>query len=122
MHRIKNSFIDLANPVGPCQQSAYGEVEDYLVTIGAGTLNSEENTLKANLVMYPNPARDTLFFSANNILLNSVNIYDLSGRKIISKVFTNTDYQLDISSLSAANYFVFIYSDTGEVVKRLIKN
>ena len=58
----------------------------------------------------------------NNILLNSVNIYDLSGRKIISKVFTNTDYQLDISSLSAANYFVFIYSDTGEVVKRLIKN
>ena len=120
--RIKNSFIDLARSVEPCKQSAYGEVEDYLVTIGTGTLNSEEDTLNSNLVMYPNPARDTLFFSANNILLSSVDIYDLSGRKIISKAFTNTDYQLDISSLSAANYFVFIYSDTGEVVKRLIKN
>ena len=120
--RIKNSFIPLDNPVGPCFQSVYGEVEDYLVTIGASVLSIKEETLNANLVMYPNPTSDTLFFSVNNMIINSIDIYDLTGKKIISKTFTNSDYQLDISSLSSANYFLFIYSNTGEVVKHLIKN
>ena len=120
--RIKNSFIPLDNPVGPCFQSVYGEVEDYLVTIGASVLSIKEETLNANLVMYPNPTSDTLFFSVNNMIINSIDIYDLTGKKIISKTFTNSDYQLDISSLSSANYFLFIYSNTGEVVKHLFKN
>ena len=78
-------------------------------SISDNTAGIDDETLNTNFVMYPNPSHDMLFFSTNEKRLNFVEVYDLSGRKIISKTFTNTNYQIDVSSLKNASYFVFIY-------------
>jgi len=54
--------------------------------------------------------------------LISVEVFDIRGRKITSTmVNSQNSYQLDMSALESAVYFVKISTNVGEIIKRVMK-
>src|SRR5450432_1537109 len=79
----------------PCATYTYGEVEDYIVVItGNAALSAEINSdfkniseeITGNFRLYPNPVKDnlTVKFTGNSNGNVKVNVYNLSGQKVIS--------------------------------------
>ena len=75
-----------------------------------------------NIYLYPNPAQSQItIVSLENVVYN-VKIYDIRGRQVLVSSFLNQgNYQIDISNLEAAFYFVEINTNTGSIIKRIIK-
>ena len=55
--------------------------------------------------MFPNPASNQLKISAQEAI-SSVNVFDVSGRKVKSFTINNTNITLDISDLSEGVYLI----------------
>ena len=73
--------------------------------------------------IYPNPASDNLFFKLKSqITINNpifVDIYDIAGKKIISKKITSNN--LNISSLENGVYVLFMSIDSAKYTKKFVK-
>ena len=82
---------------------------------------SQDNFLKQDLVIYPNPVKDRLFIESPNMALEQVNIYDLSGRLVFEQknIF---DDNLNISHLESGVYILKIKTSVGFVQRKLIIN
>lgn len=76
-------------------------------------------TFKKNTVtLWPNPVKDVLTLDVgNDISLKSIAIFDTNGR-MIANTFLNT---VDISDVSSGIYFAQIETDSGTIVKKIIK-
>ncbi len=75
------------------------------------------------LIMYPNPASNRVMLrNPQKTDLNTVSIYDLSGRIVKFKDLSNmeTEIGIDISNLKAAVYMVIIKNDYEQITKQLI--
>ena len=72
---------------------------------------------KNNVLVYPNPAKDVLNLSLNDV--SRVEIYDLMGRIILSE--TNPDSELNVSLLQQGVYFVKIFTDNESHSVKFIK-
>ncbi len=83
-------------------------------------LNVEEfNSESVNL--FPNPAKDKLEITSNQIITNLI-LIDINGRVLKSIAISNNDYSLDISSLSKGVYFLEVESGASKSTKKFIKN
>ena len=83
-------------------------------------LNVEEfNPESINL--FPNPAKDNLEITSNQIITNLI-LIDINGRVLKSIAISNRDYNLDISSLSKGVYFLEVESGVSKSTKKFIKN
>ena len=71
--------------------------------------------------MYPNPTAGTLFISSSNVQINSVEIYDLSGRSVREFTLNAMEANIQLPELPASVYFVKIETDMGSSIKRLVK-
>lgn len=69
---------------------------------------------------FPNPATDHITVNANSII-NSVQLYDMQGRVLVSKNSNTTQATLDISGYSNGVYFLKVNSANGEKTKKIIK-
>ena len=73
--------------------------------------------------IYPNPASDNLFFKLKSqITINNpifVDIYDIAGKKIISKKITSNN--LNISSLENGVYVLFLSINSTKYTKKFVK-
>ena len=74
--------------------------------------------------MYPNPVNSIVTISnKENIVLNSISISDINGRTVKQMSFDNVDsVQLNVSDLGSGIYFMNIATDSGNAVKKFIKN
>ena len=82
---------------------------------------------KSNLVIYPNPAKESLTINAKHLKgdmhLQNIIIYDVYGRKVSRTfVFDNnkqesSSYTIDISTLQKGIYFIKIESITKKFIK-----
>ncbi|MEM7085250.1 MAG: HYR domain-containing protein [Bacteroidota bacterium] len=76
------------------------------------------------LVLYPNPATNTVFLSNPQTLnLNDMQIFDLTGRLIqtIQLEGMDTEKAIDITHLASATYVVIVTGEDGQIKKQLIK-
>lgn len=93
---------------------------DVMIVLGV-----EDNALSnSNITLYPNPATKELFLSnPNQIALENVSIYDLTGRLIKSVGLNDmgSEVRMDISELATATYMVVIKSQNDLITKQLIK-
>lgn len=82
------------------------------------TLNTstfEENELN----MYPNPATNIIAFSKD---INTIEIYTISGQKVMEKTSLNANENISVSSLTKGIYMVVCTSKEGNTsYKKLIK-
>jgi len=75
-----------------------------------------------NIYLYPNPAQSQITIVSSENVVYNVKIYDIRGRQVLVSSFLNQgNYQIDISNLEAAFYFVEINTNTGSIIKRIIK-
>jgi hypothetical protein len=94
----------------------------FKVVFENGALGTNDATLQA-VSLYPNPTQNTVTIVSPQTAVKSATVYDLRGRKVSEVDFSNTtSYQVDLSNLEAAVYFVNILTDNGVVNKRVIKN
>jgi M6 family metalloprotease-like protein len=72
---------------------------------------------KKDALVYPNPVKDVLNLSLYDV--NRVEIYDLSGRLILSENYP--DSELNVSSLQQGTYLVKIFTDNECYSEKFIK-
>lgn len=107
---------------------------NYEFTSGKGTFNNRftlqfvYETLgvtpnKLDLIsIYPNPTQNIVNIVSPQVEITSVEVYDVRGRKVEQVSYnSSTNYQLDLSKLDSALYFIKINSIEDSVIKRIIK-
>ncbi len=82
------------------------------------TTKSFDNKLNANI--YPNPVKNgKLFVETNSLGVNNINIYNVLGRKVLTKKATSTD-QIDVSSLRSGIYVLTITSNNKSLTRKIV--
>jgi len=87
-------------------------------------VNKIEKHNIADIQIFPNPTTGELRIDNGQLTIQSVDIYDVFGRKKSSNhlITTSSNHLIDISHLSAGIYFVRITTETEIVTKKIIKH
>ena len=86
-----------------------------------GVLGTNDNLLET-VSVYPNPTQNIVTIVSPQTIVTSAAVYDIRGRIVSEVNFSNqTNYQIDLSSMEAALYFIDIVTESGTVNKRVIK-
>lgn len=100
---------------------------DYNYPIDTGMANTTFQALSTgefvtdNLInVYPNPAVNFVTINSDTTI-NSIQLYDVQGRLLQTKIENQTEVTFDISNQSSGIYFFKIQSDNGVKVVKLIK-
>uniref|UniRef100_UPI00375224C1 T9SS type A sorting domain-containing protein n=1 Tax=Flavobacterium sp. TaxID=239 RepID=UPI00375224C1 len=100
---------------------------DYNFPIDTGMANTTFQSLnnssfeKDNSIsVYPNPANSIVNIKANSNL-KSIELYDVQGRILQTKLVNVTNEIIDISNQSNGIYFLKITSDDGVKVEQIVK-
>lgn len=73
--------------------------------------------------VYPNPVKDILNISAKETIeVTSINIYNMLGQLVLVIPNAQNTSSVDVSGLTAGNYFIKINSDKGTANTKFIKN
>jgi PIN domain nuclease of toxin-antitoxin system len=80
-------------------------------------LNQYEN---ASVFVSPNPVKNVLNISAKDNI-SSVQLFDIQGRLLQTKLENNTVSFIDLSEKSSGIYFVKVFTDKGLKVQKIIK-
>jgi hypothetical protein len=73
----------------------------------------------SGIVVYPNPTRGELIVNSYELIVMSVEVFDIFGRR--QKAESRKDNVCDISHLPTGMYFVRITTDAGVVVRKIVK-
>lgn len=90
----------------------YAIFKDYPLSINDANF---ENTF----AVFPNPVSDQLFISSENIQIEKISIYSISGREIL--LLETNEKSIDVSNLSEGIYFLEVTSLEGKNIKKFIK-
>lgn len=72
------------------------------------------------IVVYPNPASEFLWVGSDTSFpIESYNIYDTSGRLIMSKTYDLNEKKIDVSALSSGVYLLKLFNSDAEVTKKI---
>ncbi|WP_298421906.1 T9SS type A sorting domain-containing protein [uncultured Kordia sp.] len=71
---------------------------------------------------YPNPTNDSWNVVTDNVKINAIEVYDISGRQVTTMTPNAFTATIDGSSLKAGIYFAKIQSDKGSSSIKLVKN
>ncbi len=71
--------------------------------------------------MYPNPATNFLNISAQNTI-NSVEIFNILGQKVISMSVEDTSASINISNLNTGIYLIKYVINNRTSTKKFVKN
>jgi hypothetical protein len=86
-----------------------------------GTTGINENLIDAGAIkLYPNPNNGRFFLDIGDYTVQSVSVFDVSGRQISTTSFQNKNIIEVSENLLPGIYFVHIQSDDGNAVKRVI--
>lgn len=84
------------------------------------TVGLEENLLKENIKIFPNPVAEILFIQANeNVSIKQIELFDAEGNQIIHTSFTP---QIDVSQYSKGIYTLRIETDKGILTQQFVIN
>jgi len=92
------------------------QVDDFKVT--ATEILAVNDINKSSLSVYPNPTSDFLTISGSK--LESVEIYDATGKRIKSGI-VEADNRLDVRNLSAGQYILKVKSENATTSHKFIK-
>ncbi len=102
-------------------KSEQGAYNNRFVLLFKSTVLGNTETELQNISLVPNPTTGIVSIISPKININSVEVYDIRGRKLMLQDYKKDQYQLDISALQAAIYFVKINTQQGTLTKRIIK-
>lgn len=85
------------------------------ITVTAGTVTGIDGVNEANVSIFPNPANDMVTVNAEG--LNSVEVYDMSGRKVL----TSNSSNINMSELSNGVYMFRVMTENGTSTIKVVK-
>ncbi len=89
-------------------------------SIDLTVLSTQDNSLNTqDLVLYPNPAKNTIAIESASLNIESVSVYTQTGKLVLQA--TNNLQSLDISMLSSGVHMLKIETNKGTYFKRLLK-
>jgi hypothetical protein len=95
--------------------------ERFTVLFEEESILGDHETVLEQIVLFPNPTRDILNI-VSPLPIERISLYDIRGREILIQEFTHQgSYQLDLTELDTAMYFVQIDTDQGSITKRVTK-
>lgn len=83
-------------------------------------LGIDEYNIDSSISIYPNPSHDIVNIEASSVI-NSVQVYDIQGRLLMSHLVSDLKATVDISDKANGIYFFKINSDKGIKVEKMIK-
>ena len=95
-------------PDDACEETTYGETEDYRVNI-VESLGFDDIQID-NISVYPNPVSNLLNVNTGSNNNLSYSIFNIMGQSISSGKLTAVDNRIDFSQLSKGVYFFNIYN------------
>jgi hypothetical protein len=111
--QIRQIIIQIAGP------EAFGPFYVDNIYFHKNTLGVDDFTT-SNFKVYPNPSTDRWNVSSNAVV-NSVAVYDILGKQVISLSPNTTEVAIDASSLTPGMYFAEIKGVSGSKTVKLIK-
>ncbi len=70
-----------------------------------------------NIEIFPNPSTGSIIIKNDNSIIETIHLYNIQGKEIISKIVQQKEYKLDVCSLSAGVYIVQGIMQNGEVFR-----
>ncbi|MFY7666115.1 T9SS type A sorting domain-containing protein [Flavobacterium sp.] len=84
---------------------------------------SVNQPLNELLQIYPNPAKTQVFFNLPSETIESIEIYDLTGKCVVKKSVNDRQFELNTANLSRGFYLVKVRTTSGiELSKKLAIN
>ncbi|MCB0456818.1 MAG: M4 family metallopeptidase [Flavobacteriaceae bacterium] len=80
-----------------------------------------EDTVMETVSIFPNPTDGELTIISPNMNIESVAIYDLQGREMMTSTEVGKSVKINIESLQTSVYFVTIKTEIGTITKRVVK-
>ncbi|MBX2971672.1 MAG: zinc-dependent metalloprotease [Flavobacteriales bacterium] len=104
--RVRGGFLLASEPapMDPCHPYAYGETEDYQVTIQFGTRINGSS--EAGLGLWPNPASGLVTVHLPSEGPARTEVVDMQGRTVIQGSLTGPTTSFDVSGLASGYYLV----------------
>lgn len=87
------------------------------------TLNSDLFSMQ-EIKLFPNPANEQLNIQLPSVISNiDYQIFDLSGKRIISGTFQNLENSIDVNSFNQGTYLLYLsHPEMGSLTKLWVKN
>lgn len=83
-------------------------------------LNSAESS-EDSCNIYPTPTEEMLYVEISDLGLKEIEIYNIEGKKYLSKVYSGQKFSIDVSELVVGNYILKIQTDNKLYVKKFTK-
>ena len=108
---------------GSFAQWGYPDYEYYLFTLPASQVGLQEQNESAQILMYPNPAVNTLTVEVPDFLIfGSISIQDHLGKTIlVRKLIEQKSVSVDLSDFPNGVYFIQIHNEVQSKVEQLVK-
>lgn len=101
---------------------------DFNPAIITNTVNTEfvsflniDDFVSNELKVYPNPVKNLMNVVSNKSTVESIMVYDLLGKTILSKTVNGTSTMVDFSGLSNGIYLVRVATAQGEKMFKIVK-
>jgi hypothetical protein len=65
----------------------------------------------STLSVYPNPASDYIRIDLDEAMVGTVNMYNVTGSRVLHRQIDSKNMEIDLSSLNAGMYLISIDSD-----------
>jgi hypothetical protein len=120
--RIKTSWASNV-PDDSCEETQYGETEDYTVVIEEQSLGLINSNFSLEPIIYPNPTNESITVDLKKNYSNvSIVLHDMLGRKIMAKNYNQIqNFGLTIKQ-SPGVYFLTVVAENRKAVFRLVKS
>ncbi len=76
-------------------------------------------TDRSSIRLYPNPAKDIIHFRNEDIQNGRIEIYNMSGQRVLKMEFNSSQTQVDVSSLNPGSY-LFSFIQEQSIFKQII--
>jgi hypothetical protein len=95
--------------------------QDFWIVKHAQTLGLEENPFATAITLYPSPAKNTLQLNTQDKTIDQVNIYTMTGSKVLQLDIDTVSPTVDVSGLASGVYYVQLYSGKNVALKKFVK-
>lgn len=86
------------------------------------TSSIREKDKSSNIIIYPNPASHELTIQSKDLGVLNVSVYDILGKVVLQTQFNSELNRLDIHSLPAGVYIVYVSGKEGNIKQKIVKH
>ena len=110
---VVDNTINVDLGMGSGTQNYYGSLDSENMSFMFGTLSTPEVERDISLSLYPNPAKDYVTIKGTVNSLNTIEIYNINGQRII-EIRNPNERTIDVSKLESALYLVRLSTNSGK--------